>query len=200
MGTNQNISVRSQYLTFQLAGQEYALDIMQVREIIEYGTLTPVPQTPPLIRGVINLRGTVLPVIDLALKFTANPSPTTGRTCIIIVEAILAGEPAVMGVIADAVSKVMEMADDEILPPPAFGTGVRVDYLRGMGRAGERFILLLDIDKVLANAELNEGSTLHTMRGRSQTGKEVRQLSDLEAISKDSGTGVPLEGSESPPD
>jgi purine-binding chemotaxis protein CheW len=165
MDETQNISTRSQYLTFQIAGEEYALDIMQVREIIEYGTLTYVPQTPPAIRGVINLRGNVVPVIDLALKFNATPSPITARTCIIIGEATLAGEPAVMGVIADAVSKVVELADNEILPAPAFGTGKRVDYLRGMGRAGRKFILLLDSEKVFANAEPGPGPTLYAAPG-----------------------------------
>jgi purine-binding chemotaxis protein CheW len=183
MDETQNIRTRSQYLTFQLAGEEYALDIMQVREIIEYGTLTFVPQTPPSIRGVINLRGNVVPVIDLALRFNATPSPITGRTCIIIGEATLAGELAVMGVIADAVSKVVELTDDEILPAPAFGTGVRVDYLRGMGRAGGKFMLLLDIEKVFANAEPDPGSTLYPARSQSQSDKEIKELSDGEAIS-----------------
>jgi purine-binding chemotaxis protein CheW len=114
-------------------------------------------------------------VIDLALKFAATPSPVTGRACIIIGEANLAGEPAVMGVIADAVSKVVELTDDEILPTPTFGTGVRVDYLRGMGRAGAKFLLLLDIDKVLSNAELMAESTLQTMCSRSQPGKAAQE-------------------------
>jgi purine-binding chemotaxis protein CheW len=169
MGPTQIVRTGSQYLTFQLAGEEYALDIMQVREIIEYSTLTHVPQTPPSIRGVINLRGNVVPVIDLALKFTATPSPITGRTCIIIGEANLAGEPTVFGVMADAVSKVVQLTDDEILPPPAFGTGVRVDYLHGMGRAGAKFLLLLDLDQVLSNTELKSGSALYSMGGPSHS-------------------------------
>jgi purine-binding chemotaxis protein CheW len=182
MGPTQIIRTGSQYLTFQLAGEEYALDIMQVREIIEYGRITHVPQTPPSIRGVINLRGNVVPVIDLAFKFTATPSPITGRTCIIIGEANLKGEPAVVGVIADAVSKVVELTDDEILPTPAFGTGVRVDYLHGMGRAGAKFLLLLDLDRVLSNLELKEGSTLHSVAGASQSGKASQEIGDGETI------------------
>jgi purine-binding chemotaxis protein CheW len=150
----QTIVNRSQYLTFQLAGEEYGLDIMQVREIIEFGTLTRVPHTPPAVRGVINLRGSVVPVIDLTLKFTGEQTTITRRSCIIIAEAVLGGERVVTGVIADAVSKVVELTDDEILPAPAFGAGVRVEYLLGMGRAGAKFLLLLDMDKVLSNGEV----------------------------------------------
>jgi purine-binding chemotaxis protein CheW len=172
MGGSQNIMARSQYLTFQLAEEEYGLDIMQVREIIEFGTLTKVPRTPPAIRGVINLRGNVVPVIDLALKFTGVPSPITRRTCVIIGETILCGEPVVMGIIADAVSKVVELTDDEILPAPAFGAGVRVDYLTGMGRAGAKFLLLLNIDKVFSDGEMIAASTLQTRTEQSQPAAE----------------------------
>jgi purine-binding chemotaxis protein CheW len=153
MTPNQTVVKRSQYLTFQLAGEEYGLDIMQVREIIEFGTLTRVPHTPPAVRGVINLRGSVVPVIDLTLKFTGAPTAITRRTCIIIAEAMLGAERVVTGVIADAVSKVVELTDDEILPAPAFGAGVSVEYLLGMGRAGAKFLLLLDMDKVLSHRE-----------------------------------------------
>jgi purine-binding chemotaxis protein CheW len=178
MGGTQNVIARSQYLTFQLAGEEYGLDIMQVREIIEFGTLTNVPRTPPSIRGVINLRGNVVPVIDLALKFTGAPSPITRRTCIIIGEAMLAGEPVIMGVIADAVNKVVELTDDEILPAPAFGAGVRVDYLLGMGRAGAKFLLLLDIDKVLSDGEVKAASTFQIACDRSDPAAETQEASD----------------------
>jgi purine-binding chemotaxis protein CheW len=153
MAGHQSIKTHCQYLTFQLADEEYGLDIMQVREIIEFGTVTQVPRTAPAIRGVINLRGQVVPVIDLTLKFTGVPTRVTRRTCIIIVETMLVGEPVIMGVIADAVSKVVELTDDEILPPPSFGVGVSVDYLLGLGRAGTKFLLLLNIDKVLSTGE-----------------------------------------------
>jgi purine-binding chemotaxis protein CheW len=153
MSPTQTVLKRSQYLTFQLAGEEYGLDIMQVREIIEFGTLTRVPHTPATVRGVINLRGNVVPVIDLTLKFTGAPTAITRRSCIIIAEAVLGADRVVTGVIADAVSKVVELTDDEILPAPAFGTGVRVEYLLGMGRAGSKFLLLLDMDKVLSMKE-----------------------------------------------
>jgi purine-binding chemotaxis protein CheW len=148
---------QTQYLTFTLAGEEYAIGILQVKEILEYDTLTPVPQTPPCIRGVINLRGSVVPVVDLAVKFGLPATALTKRTCIVIVEVALEGTRTVMGVMVDAVSHVMDLAPPDIEAPPAFGTRVRVDYLRGMGKVGKRFVLLLDIDRVLAAGELGAG-------------------------------------------
>ncbi len=149
-----------QYLTFYLAGEEYGIGILRVKEILEYDTLTPVPQTPPAIRGVINLRGRVVPVVDLAAKFGLPPSPLTKRTCIVIVEVTLDGHPTVMGVLADAVSQVMDLAPADIAAPPAFGTAVRVDYLQGLGHLGKKFVLLLDVDQVLAAPELRAAEAL----------------------------------------
>jgi purine-binding chemotaxis protein CheW len=122
---------QTQYLTFQLAGEEYAVNILQVKEIIAYGTLTTVPQTPPSIRGVINLRGSVVPVVDLALKFGLNASPVTNRTCIVIVEV-------------------------NMLPAPAFGTQLRMNFLQGMGKTEARFVLILNIDKALSGADADQ--------------------------------------------
>ncbi|HZS08150.1 MAG TPA: chemotaxis protein CheW [Blastocatellia bacterium] len=143
-----------QYLTFFIGAEEYAISILKVKEILEFDTLTRVPQTPAFIRGVINLRGRVVPVIDLAVRFGLGDSQITRRTCIVIVEVELEGEPAVMGVMADAVSQVIELRPDEIEEPPSFGTRVRTDHLLGMGRAGKKFVLLLDIDQVLSSEEL----------------------------------------------
>ena len=146
---------QTQYLTFQLAGEEYAIGILQVKEIIAYGTLTKVPQTPRSIRGVINLRGNVVAVADLSVKFGLPPSPITDRSCVIIVETNPAGEKIVMGVVADSVSQVVDLPAQAILPAPAFGTQIRLDFLRGMGKAGQKFVLVLDIDKVLAAEDVN---------------------------------------------
>lgn len=154
MNDQENSIDQSQYLTFHLAGEEYAVGILQVKEIISYGTLTKVPHTPPSIRGVINLRGNVVPVVDLGVKFGLTASPVTDRTCIVIVEANINDSRTVMGVIADSVSQVIALPEDNIVPPPAFGTRVRIDYLRGMGKSGDKFILVLDIDKVLAADDL----------------------------------------------
>lgn len=143
-----------QYLTFFLAGEEYGSAILGVKEIIEYDTLTTVPATPPWVRGVINLRGSVVPVIDLAVKFGLPEIEVTKRTCIVIVEVELDGELAVMGILADAVSQVVDFSADDIEPAPAFGTQIHVDYLLGMGKLSEKFVLLLNKDRVLSLGEL----------------------------------------------
>lgn len=140
----------TQYLTFRIAGEEYAIGILQVREIIEYDTLTRVPASAPWVRGVINLRGAVVPVMDLAVKFGLPEVPVTRRTCIVIVEVALETDRVTMGVIVDAVSQVIDLPAGEIEPPPSFGTRVRADHLVGMGKAGKKFVLILDIDRVLA--------------------------------------------------
>jgi purine-binding chemotaxis protein CheW len=150
----QAAAEQTQYLGFVVADEEYAIGILRVREILEFDVVTKVPTTPPSIRGVINLRGRVVPVIDLAVKLGLPESTVTKRTCIVVVEVDLAGERTVMGVLADSVSQVLDLAADEVEPPPSFGTRVRVDCLLGMGRAGKKFVLLLDIDKVLSAEEL----------------------------------------------
>ena len=151
---------QAQYLGFYIAGEEYAVGILRVKEILEYDTITKVPGTPPSIRGVINLRGSVVPVVDLALKFGLPESQVTKRTCIVVVELDLNGERTVMGVMADAVSQVIELGPKDIEPPPAFGTRVHMDYLRGMGKAGKKFILILDVDRVLSVDELQAAASL----------------------------------------
>ncbi len=161
MGPSATVD-QTQYLTFYLAGEEYGIGILRVKEILEYDTVTPVPQTPPAIRGVINLRGSVVPVVDLAAKFGLPPSPLAQRTCIVIVEVVLDGRESVMGVLVDAVSQVMDLTAGDIELPPAFGTQVKVDYLAGMGKVGKRFVLLLDVDKVLAAPELLAAAALGT--------------------------------------
>jgi purine-binding chemotaxis protein CheW len=163
MSETQNAVEQSQFLTFHLAGEEYAVGILHVKEIIEYGTVTKVPQTPPSIRGVINLRGNVVPVVDLAVRFGFSPTAVTARTCIIITEVAFDGERAIMGVIADAVSKVITLSPEDILPAPAFGTRVRADFLRGMGQGGKKFVLILDIDKVLCGVEQQAAATLEAI-------------------------------------
>jgi len=125
-----------------------------VREIIEYGIVTRVPGTPPFIRGVINVRGSVVPVIDLAVKFGLTPNPVTRRSCILLIEVDIAGEPTVMGVVADAVSQVVDLLPGDIEPAPAFGTKIHVDYLLGMVKLGDKFALLLHIDRILSTDEL----------------------------------------------
>jgi purine-binding chemotaxis protein CheW len=143
-----------QYLTFLLAGEEYAIGILKVKEIIEYDTVTTVPKTPKWIRGVINLRGSVVPVVDLRLKFGLEERPLTKTTCIVIVEGNWGSGNTLMGVIADAVSQVMDIAAGEVQEVPSFGTRINVDYLLGMAQSGKKFVLLLDIDKILSADEV----------------------------------------------
>ena len=144
----------AQYLSFFIAGEEYASPILRVKEIPQYETVTRIPTTPLWIRGVMNLRGSVVPVIDLALKFGLAETQVTKWTCAVIVETEIDGQRTVMGVMADAVSEVIDLRPEDIEPPPAFGTRVRVDYLTGMGKAGKKFVLLLDLDRVLSETEL----------------------------------------------
>ena len=138
------------YLTFRLAQEEYAVPVLRVREIIEYDTVTRVPSTPAWIRGVINLRGGVVPVVDLGLRLGLPDRPLTRRSCIVIVELPLDGATALVGVTAVAVSRVEEIRPQDIEPVPAFGTHIEVESLLGMARSGSAFVLLLDIDRLLA--------------------------------------------------
>jgi purine-binding chemotaxis protein CheW len=152
---------QTQFLTFQLADEAYAAGILRVKEIIEYESVTRVPNMPAGFRGVINLRGAVVPVIDLAVRFGLEPSKITKRSCVIIVEVeISGGERLVMGVMADAVSQVIDLSLSDIEPPPAFGTKVRVDYLKGLGKVGKNFVLILDMDRVLSNEDLRAAEGL----------------------------------------
>ena len=147
----------AQYLTFRIADEEYALSILRVREILRYEELTRVPAAPAAVRGVLNLRGSVVPVVDLSTKFgLAGASATTARTCIVIVEVDSAGgERTVMGIIADAVSQVIDLAPADIEPVPSFGTRVRLEYLEGLARTGgDKFALVLDTDRLLSPDEL----------------------------------------------
>jgi purine-binding chemotaxis protein CheW len=139
-----------QYLTFLVRGEEYAAAILRVKEIIEYETVTRVPATPAHVRGVINLRGAVLPVVDLAAKFGHGATEPARTTCIVVVETRLGDELLTVGLLADAVSEVVDIADAAIEPPPSFGTNVCVDFLVGMGKLDGRLVLILDIDRLLS--------------------------------------------------
>ena len=143
-----------QYLTFELNARRYALDGLSVREIIEYPQLTRVPMAASCIHGVINLRGAVVPVIDLGLRFGHGPSRIDKRSCIIIVEVLDEEDAQVLGIIVDAVSEVLEVAADQIRPAPAFGNPIRSDFIHGMVRLDDDFIVLLTIENTLAVAEI----------------------------------------------
>ena len=144
----------AQYLTFQLSGEMYAVGIHNVKEIIEYGSLTEIPMMPTFIRGVINLRGAVVPVIDLAARFGGAPSEQSRRTCIVIIELVTEDEHHDIGIVVDAVSEVLEVSGADIEPPPAFGAKIRADFIHGMGKIGGNFVIILDIQKVLSVEEI----------------------------------------------
>ena len=152
----------TQYLTFKLDEEIFALDIAKVREVLDYTTVTKVPRTPEFMRGVINLRGSVVPVVDMRLKFGMTKTDKTVNTCIIIVEITLAGETVVLGALADAVHEVIELEPGQIEPAPKIGTRLKTDFIRGMGKRVEHFIIILDIDKVFSSDELSLVETAGT--------------------------------------
>jgi purine-binding chemotaxis protein CheW len=143
-----------QYLTFQIGGEMFAIPIALIREIIEHRHPTDVPMMPSFIRGIINLRGRVVPVIDLAARFGRAPSATTRRSCDVILELRQAGSQHDLGLMVDAVSAVVDIPGDHIEPPPTFGTHLRPEFICGMAKLGESFVILLDLDKVLPVDEL----------------------------------------------
>ena len=146
---------RTQYLTFMLGGETFAIGILAIKEIIEYGNLTEVPMMPQCIRGVINLRGAVVPVMDLSARFGKEAREVTKRTCIVIVEIEAHGEQQVVGVIVDAVNAVIEIAASEIEPPPTFGARIPSDFIEGMGKINDRFVILLNANRVLSADEMD---------------------------------------------
>ncbi len=143
-----------QYLTFGLGGEVFALETGSVREVIELVPVTRIPKTPPFMRGVINLRGHAVPVVDLRLKFEMPSAQDTVNTCIIIVDVEVEGEKCFMGAIVDSVREVFEMSSDQISPPPRMGTSIRADFIKAMGKQNEEFIMILDIAKVFSPDEL----------------------------------------------
>jgi len=146
-----------QYLTFVLSGEIYALGILNIKEIIDYGHLTEVPMMPPFIRGVINLRGSVVPVVDLSARFGKGSTQIARRTGIVIVETGNDGEDndrQDIGIIVDAVNEVVDIDQQDIEPPPSFGTGIRPDFISGMAKRNGRFIILLNVNRVLSVDEM----------------------------------------------
>lgn len=143
-----------QYLTFTLGGEMFAVAILNVKEIIEYGTVTEIPMMPGFIRGVINLRGAVVPVIDLSCRFGGKSTEVARRTCIIIIEMTEGDTKQDIGVMVDAVSEVLEIAGSEIEPSPSFGAKIRTDFISGMGKVNGKFVIILDVARVLSVEEI----------------------------------------------
>ncbi len=148
------ITEATQYLTFTLDDEVFAVDISKVREVLDFKTVTKVPQVPEFMRGVINLRGSVVPVVDMRLKFGMPATEKTVDTCIVIVEIELDGDITVIGALADSVQEVLDLEPDQIEPAPKIGTRLNTEFIRGMGKRGEEFIIILDINKVFSVDEL----------------------------------------------
>ena len=145
---------RDQYLAFVLGGEAFAMEIRSIREVIQYGALTQVPLMPPFLRGVINLRGAVVPVLDLSVRFGRPPTEVVRRTCIVILEVERGDQAMVMGVIVDNVSEVLEIGASDIEPAPSFGSELRSEFLAGVAKVGGKFVILLDVNHVLSLDEL----------------------------------------------
>ena len=150
----QAVTGEKQYLTFMLGDETFAIGILGIKEIIEYEGLTEVPMMPACVRGVINLRGAVVPVMDLSSRFGKPASAVTKRTCIVIVEIEGAGERQDMGVVVDAVNAVLEIPGSEIEPPPAFGARIRTDFIEGMGKVNGKFVIMLNVNQALSTEEI----------------------------------------------
>jgi len=149
-----SITEISQYLTFKLDDEVFVLDIGKVREVLDFTSIAKVPQTPDFMLGVINLRGSVVPVVDMRLKFAMTRTETTVNTCIIIVEIEIDGENNVLGALVDSVQEVMDLDPGQIEPPPRIGTRLNTKFIKGMGKRDNQFIIILDIDRVFSADEL----------------------------------------------
>lgn len=168
-GARQGKRSISKYLTFRIASEEYGLEILKVVEIIGLMDITRVPRTPGFVRGVINLRGKIIPVVELRTKFGMESTEDTDQTCIIVVQILQGNSQVVMGIIVDQVSEVLDIDSDQIEDTPSFGVTSDTNYILGIGKVEEKVIMLLDIDKVLTTAEVDVVRQVHRLHG---TGKE----------------------------
>ena len=156
------ISDTRQYLTFKLGEEVFALEVANVREILEFIPITKVPRTPDFMTGVINLRGSVVPVTDMRLKFGMSETEKTVNTCIIVVEVNIDGEKALLGALVDSVQEVFELEAEAIEPPPRLGLGMKTEFIEGMGKRDNQFVIILDIDKVFSMEELDIAQGMST--------------------------------------
>jgi purine-binding chemotaxis protein CheW len=143
-----------QYLTFRLGDETFAIDVAKVREILDMTAITAIPRTPEFMRGAINLRGSVVPVVDLRLCLDMSKTESTLSTCIVVVEMQIDDQPVLIGALADSVEEVLDFEPEQIDPPPHMGSRVRTDYIRGMGKRDAQFVIILDIDRVFSSGAL----------------------------------------------
>jgi len=153
MSVNEITEAR-QYLTFKLGNEIFGIDVAKVREVLDFTGITKIPRTPDFMSGVINLRGSVVPVVDLRLCFQMSRTERTRNTCIVVVEVMLEGESTIIGALADSVEEVIDLEPDQIQPAPKIGTQIRTDFIKGMGKRDAQFIMILEIDRVFSAEEL----------------------------------------------
>ncbi len=169
------ISETTQYLTFKLADEVFAVDVAKVREILDFTPATKVPGTPDFMRGVINIRGNVLPVVDMRLKFGLTETEKTVDTCIVVTEIAVDDDTAVLGALVDSVQEVFELEPSQIEPPPRIGTRWRTEFIKGIGKRNSELMIILDIDRVFSSQEVarfqDPGSDMH----RDRSGAEIQQ-------------------------
>jgi purine-binding chemotaxis protein CheW len=150
-----DITDTRQYLTFKLADEVFAIEVSKVREVLDFTTITKIPRTPDFMSGVINLRGNVVPVVDLRLCFEMSKTEKTVNTCIVVVEMMIEGESTIIGALADSVEEVIDLEPEHIQPAPKMGTQIRTEFIKGMGTRDAQFIMILDIDRVFSAEELS---------------------------------------------
>ncbi|MGD0907591.1 MAG: chemotaxis protein CheW [Candidatus Acidiferrales bacterium] len=155
-----DITEMRQYLTFKLGNEVFGIDVAKVREVLDFTNITEIPRTPEFMSGVINLRGSVVPVVDLRLCFQMTKTERTRNTCIIVVEVLLDGESTVIGALADSVEEVIDLEPDQIQPAPKIGTQIHTDFIKGMGKRDSQFIMILEIDRVFTAEELGAVQTV----------------------------------------
>src|SRR5664279_4199092 len=164
------ITETRQYLTFKLGNEIFATDVAKVREVLDLTTITAIPRTPDFMSGVINLRGSVVPVVNLRLCFEMSQTESTRNTCIVVVEVLLDNESTIIGALADSVEEVIDLEPDQIQPAPRIGTQIRTDFIKGMGKRDTQFIMILDIDRVFSAEELSAARGQET--GKPESGKQ----------------------------
>ncbi len=159
----------NQFLTFLLGGEVFGIGILHIKEIIEFGGLTSVPMMPAFIRGVINLRGNVVPVIDMNIRFGQKETAITKKTCIVIIETKFSDEKIDIGILVDSVNEVIDILPSDIEPPPSFGAKINIEFIYGMGKVDNKFIILLNVNKVLSISELT------MLEEKTNLAKEIQQ-------------------------
>ena len=167
--SSPEITETRQYLTFKLGNEIFATDVAKVREVLDFTTITEIPRTPDFMSGVINLRGSVVPVVDLRLCLEMSKTERTTNTCIVVLEVLLENESIVIGALTDSVEEVIDLEPDQIRPAPRIGTQIRTDFIKGMGKRDDtQFIMILDIDRVFSADELGAVRTSEAPRSATE--------------------------------